>query len=436
VLEPKARTVEPAVLMETLFRVSDLEVRIGLNMNVLDAERTPRVMNLKDVLRAFLDHRHEVLERRSRHRLAAIERRLEVLEGYLAVYLNLDEVIRIIREEDEPKPALMRRFSLSDVQAEAVLNMRLRNLRKLDEMEIRKEHKGLSRERKELRDLLRDEKQRWQRIAAEIADIRARFGGATELGRRRTEIGTAPLVEAVAEAALVEREPVTVVCSEKGWIRTLKGHAVDAAALRFKEGDRLRFLIPCETTDRLAVFATNGRFYGLRADQLPGGRGDGQPVRLLLDLGNEDDLVALFVWREGQRFLVASENGRGFVVDAADILAETRKGKQVLNLDAGEEARACTAVDGDMVAVIGSNRKLLCFPLEQVPQMARGRGVMLQRYRDGGLADLRTYSAAEGLPVKLGERVSVQNELAEWVGSRAQAGRLPWKGFPRSGRFG
>ncbi|MCC7429124.1 MAG: DNA topoisomerase IV subunit A [Alphaproteobacteria bacterium] len=436
VLEPRNRTLDPAVMMETLFRATDLEVRISLNMNVLDAERTPRVMNLKEVLRAFLDHRHEVLQRRSRHRLAAIERRLEVLEGYLAVYLNLDEVIRIIREEDEPKPVLMRRFSLTDVQAEAVLNMRLRNLRKLDEMEIRKEHKSLSTERRNLRALLKDEAMRWSHIATEITDIRARFGEKTELGRRRTSLGTAPAVEVIQETALIEREPITIVCSQKGWLRAMKGHGIDPAALRFKEGDRLRFLIPCETTDRLALFATNGRFYSLRGDQLPGGRGDGQPVRLLLDMGNEDDIVALFVWREDQRFLLASEQGRGFIVKSEDIQAETRKGKQVLNLDASEEAKVCALVEGDMVATLGQNNKLLLFPLAEVPEMARGRGVILQKYKDGGLADLKTYKAVEGLSVRVGERNFVQSNLADWIGTRAQAGRLPWKGFPRSGRFG
>jgi topoisomerase-4 subunit A len=440
VLEPKSKTVDPALLMESLFRATALESRISLNMNVLDADRTPRVMSLKEVLRAFLDHRHAVLVRRTRHRLAAAERRIEVLEGYLAVYLNLDEVIRIIRTEDEPKPVLMTAFALTEMQAEAILNMRLRSLRKLEEMEIRREHKALSAERRRLKSLLGDETERWTAIAAELAAIRRRFG-AGALGDRRTAFAAAPaaIAEAVEEALIV-REPITVVVSEKGWVRALKGHAVDPASLRFKEGDKLRFLLPAETTDRLLAFGTNGRFYTIAADKLPGGRGDGTPIRLLVDLPNDADLVALFVHREGARYLVASATGRGFIVKAEDAVGATRAGRQVLNLD-GEEAAVCALVPegADQLAVIGENRKLLVFPLEEVPEMARGRGVALQKYKDGGLADAKPFARAEGLAVRLGEnRVSVRAaaELADWLGHRAQAGRLPWKGFPSSGRFG
>ncbi len=376
VLEPKTRGVEPEVLMETLFRASALESRFPLNMNVLDATRTPGVMSLAEVLRAWLDHRHEVLLRRSRHRLAAIERRIEVLDGYLLVYLNLDEVIRIIREEDQPKPRLMQRFELTDAQAEAILNMRLRSLRRLEEMELRKEHKSLSRERKEIQTLLKDERLRWDRIVAELEEIRNQFG-AGPLGARRTELGAAPAAIEVAAEALVEREPITVMLSEKGWIRALKGSIADPAELRFKEGDRLKLALPCHTTDRLCLFATNGRAYTLKPADLPRGRGDGQPVRLLADLTNEDDVAALFVPVEGARYLVASSAGRGFVVPAAELLAEKRTGKQVLNLRSGEEAAICVSAEGDHVAVVGSARKLLIFPLDQVPEMARGAGVML-----------------------------------------------------------
>jgi topoisomerase-4 subunit A len=441
VLEPRARNVEPALLMETLFRATALETRISLNMNVLDFSRTPRVMDLREVIQAFLDHRHEVLLRRTRHRLAEIERRLEVLDGYLAVYLNLDEVIRIIREEDEPKARLVRRFALSDVQAEAILNMRLRSLRKLEEMEIRREHKALSAERKRLNALLKSAPERWKAIALEITAVREKFGGGP-LGARRTTLGTAPAMEAPAiTEALLEREPVSVVISAKGWIRALKGHIADAATLRFKEGDALHHIVRCETTDRVLVFASNGRFYTLRPSELPGGRGDGQPVRLLVDLGNEDAIVAAMQFRDADRFLVASDSGRGFVVGATDALAETRKGKQVLSLDEGERAAICVAVNdgkgaGDHLAVIGTNRKLLVFPLDQVPVMARGKGVALQKYKDGKLSDARAFALADGLSWTLGEKTRTETDMRPWLGTRAQAGRLPPNGFPKTNRFG
>jgi topoisomerase-4 subunit A len=435
VLEPKTRGVEPEVLMETLFRATGLESRFPLNMNVLDASRTPRVMSVAEVLRAWLDHRHEVLQRRSRHRLTAIERRIEALDGFLLVYLNLDEVIRIIREEDQPKPRLMKRFKLSDAQAEAILNMRLRSLRRLEELEIKKEHKALSREGKDIRALLKDERLRWDKIVAELEDIRAKFGQGA-LGARRTELAAPPAPIEVSTEAFVEREPITVILSEKGWIRALKGSVADPAELRFKEGDRLKTMVPCMTTDRLCLFATNGRAYTLRAADLPRGRGDGQPVRLLAELSNEDDVTALFVPAEDGKYLVASAGGRGFVVPAAELMAEKRTGKQVLNLRSGEEAAVCVPAQGDHVAVIGSGRKLLIFPLEQVPEMARGAGVILQRYRDGGLADARVFRLEDGLSWKLGEKTRAETSLREWVGERGQAGRMPPAGFPRSGRFG
>jgi topoisomerase-4 subunit A len=434
VLEPKARTIDPEQLMETLFRATALESRFPLNMNVLDATRTPLVMGLRDVLRAWLDHRQEVLVRRSRHRLAAIERRLEILDGYLSVYLNLDEVIRIIREEDEPKASLIRRFRLTDMQAEAVLNMRLRSLRRLEEIEIRKEHTTLSAERADLQTLLADEALRWQRIDAEIGEIARKFADGP-LGRRRTVLASAaPLVEVAAEA-FIEREPITVVLSQKGWIRALRGHLADGAELKFKEGDALRLLLNAETTDRLCLFATNGRAYTLKAAELPRGRGDGQAVRLLADLANEDEVTALFVWRAGARYLVASAAGRGFLVQADDLLAEKRTGKQVLNLRPGDEAALCIAAVGDHLAVIGDGRKLLVFPLDQVPEMARGAGVLLQKYREGGLVDARVFRLADGLTWKLGEKTRTETGLKEWLGARGQAGRLPPNGFPRSGKF-
>jgi topoisomerase-4 subunit A len=435
VIEPKTRGVEPEVLMETLFRASALETRFPLNMNVLDATRTPLVMPLQQVLRAWLDHRHEVLVRRTRHRLAAIERRIEVLDGYLLVYLNVDEVIAIIRHEDEPKPRLMARFKLSDTQAESILNMRLRSLRRLEEMEIRKEHKSLSKERKDIQALLKDEKLRWARIVDELEQTRAKFGSGA-LGARRTELGDAPAAVDVATDAFVEREPITVILSEKGWIRAMKGHLGEDAELRFKEGDKLKFRLNCQTTDRVTLFGTNGRAYTLKAADLPRGRGDGQPVRVLAELTNEDDVAALFVVADGMRYLVASSAGRGFVVPGAELAAEKRTGKQVLNLKPGEEAAVCVPVNGDHVAVIGDNRKLLVFPLDQVPEMARGGGVFLQRYKDGGLADAKVFRLADGLTWQLGDRTRTETNLRDWLGERAQAGRLPPNGFPRKPSFG
>ena len=435
VLEPRTRGVEPEVLMETLFRATALESRFSLNMNVLDATRTPLVMNLKQVLRAWLDHRHEVLVRRSRHRLDTIEHRLEVLDGYLLVYLNLDEVIAIIREEEHPKPRLMSRFSLSDVQAEAILNMRLRSLRKLEEMEIRKEHRSLTRERKDLKALLDDESLRWARITEELEKTRSDFGTGP-LGERRTDIAQPPAAVDISTDAFVEREALTVVLSDKGWIRALKGSIADPAEIRFKEGDKLKLLVACQSTDRLVLFATNGRAYTLKAADLPRGRGDGQPVRVLADLGNDSEPLALFVPNEGIRYLLASRTGRGFLVSGAELLAEKRTGKQVLNLRPGEEAAVCIPAEGDLVAVLGTSRKLLVFPLEQVPEMARGAGVILQRYKDGELADVKVFARTDGLSWRLGDKVRTETDIRPWLGERGQAGRMVPNGFPRSNSFG
>ncbi len=435
VLEPKTRGVEPEVLMETVFRATALETRFPLNMNVLDATRTPRVMSLVEVLQSWLDHRQQVLVRRSNHWLAAIDRRIEVLDGYLIVYLNLDEVIRIIREEEHPKPRLIDRFSLTDTQAEAILNMRLRSLRRLEEMEIRKEHKALSKERKELQTLLADPKRQWARIAEELTETRGKFGSGP-LGDRRTLLGAPPPAVDISTDAFVEREAITVILSEKGWIRAVKGAVADPAELKFKEGDKLRLLLPCQTTDRLTLFATNGKAFTLKAADLPRGRGDGQAVRLLADLTNEDEVVSLFVTLEGMRYLVASNTGRGFIVPGAELSAEKRTGKQVLNLKPNEEAALCVPADGDHIALIGDNRRLLIFPAEQVPEMARGAGVILQRYKDGGLADAKVFRLADGLTWRLGERVRTETDLRPWVAERGTAGRLPPNGFPRAPKFG
>ncbi len=436
VLEPKSRNVEPEMLMESLFRQTDLESRFGLNMNVLDASNTPRVMSLPEVLRAFLDHRRDVLNRRGSFRLKEIERRLEILEGYLIAYLNLDEVIRIIREDDEPKAVMMKRFELTDLQAESILNMRLRSLRKLEEIEIRKEHKALTAEQKDLKALLKDEGRQWKLIGEQIAEIRKKFGPTAEGGKRRSGFAAAPIAMVIPLDALVEREPVTVICSHKGWIRTMRGHVEANGDLKFKEGDRARFALHAETTDKLLLLGTNGRFYTLGVDKLPGGRGHGEPLRLMIDLGNDQDIVALFVHQPGRKLLVASGDGRGFVVPEEEVVAQTRAGRQVLNLGEGGEAAVCAVVEGDHVAVVGENRKLVIFKLAEVPEMTRGRGVILQKYKDGGLSDVKVFRLKEGLTWKSGERTRTETDLRPWIGSRAQAGRLPPRGFPVNNKFG
>ncbi|MBT3361088.1 MAG: DNA topoisomerase IV subunit A [Rhodospirillales bacterium] len=437
ILEPKNRTVDPDHLMEHLFRQTDLEIRFGLNMNVLGADNTPRVMNLRDVLAEFLAHRHEVLVRCSEFRLEKIERRLEILGGLLIAYLNLDEIIRIIREEDEPKAELIRTFKLTDIQAEAVLNMRLRNLRKLEEQAIRGEHDELTAEGADIRDLLGDEERRRKVIASEISSVKKQFGPNTELGRRRTEIGSAPSAVVVPLEAMIEREPITVICSEKGWIRGVKGHIEDAGEVRYKEGDKAKFAIHAQTTDKLVVFATNGRFYTLACDKLPGGRSHGEPLRLMIELTNGHDLLNLMVHKPDRKILIASEKGRGFVVEENAVVAQTRTGKQVLNLPDGEEAAVCIPIEdaADSLALIGDNRKMLIFPLDEIPVMTRGRGVILQRYAKGGLADARTLKLEDGLSWQAGSRTRTETRLVDWCGKRGQAGRLPPVGFPRSNRF-
>ncbi len=447
VLEPKSRTVDATQLMEQLFRQTDLETRFGLNMNVLDANGIPRVMDLREMLQAYLDHRQVVLQRRSRNRLAEIIRRLELLEGYLIAYLNLDEVIRIIRTEDEPKPKLIKKFSLTDNQAEAILNMRLRSLRKLEEMEIKTEHKALSAERKELNALLKDQALQWKAIAEQVKEVKKQFGGG-KLGKRRTALEDAPTAVVVPLESMIEKEPVTVVLSAKGWIRAMKGHRDDVLGggdLKFKEGDSFRFAAKAMSTDKIMLMGSDGRFYSIGCDRLPQGRGLGEPIRLMIDLPNDADIVHMTVYAREQKFLVVSSAGRGFIVKAEDAFAQTKNGKLVLNLAEGEKGVVCAPIPGtsgtgadllagkpaDSVAIIGENRKLLIFPLKDVPEMGRGRGVILQRYKDGGTADAKVFTLKEGLTWKSGDRERTETDLRDWVGERAQAGRLPPKGFSR-----
>lgn len=439
ILEPKSRTVDPFVLMESVFRLSELEIRFGLNMNVLSAGQIPNVLGLKDVLKQWLEHRIDVLVRRSQFRLKKIEHRLEVLDGYLIAYLNLDEVIRIVRYEDEPKAKLMSAFGLSDVQAEAILNLRLRSLSRLEEIEIKAEHDKLSDEKRSILALLASDDLQWQRISDEVRATRDKYSKKTTLGRRRSAFEDAPDIEIDLEAALIEKEPVTIILSAKSWIRALKGHADDLSKLDFKQGDSLKHAVRAQTTDKLIVFATNGRFYTLEASQLPGGRGHGEPVRLMVDLEENHDFVEIFVHEPGRKLLVCSTGGYGFVVPEDEVVASTRKGKQVLNISADEEARVCVPVSGDTVAMVGDNRKMLVFPLDEVNEMVRGKGVILQRVKDGAVSDARVFAKKDGLTWldSAGRNFTLPwSEVKEWVGPRAGAGKAVPKGFPRSNSFG
>ena len=436
VLEPKSRNVDPAVLMEGLFRATDLEIRFPLNLNVLDGGKLPRVMNLREALQAYLNHRLEVLERRSQYRLSQIERRLELLEGFLIAYLNLDELIEIIRHQDEPKPVMMKRFNLTDNQAEAILNMRLRSLRRLEEMEIKREHKELSEERINLKKLLGDTDLRWQTIGSEIAELKKQFGPKSALGRRRTSVAEAPVIAEEAFEALVEREPITVICSEKGWIRAIKGHQQDDSAASFKEGDKGRFWLHAESTDKLILFGTNGRAYTILCDKLPRGRGHGEPVRLMIDLGNDQDIIDLFVYRGDRKFILAASDGRGFICAETEMLAQTRTGKQILNVSVPAEATVCNPVEGDHLAVVGTNRKLLIFPLGEVPEMTKGRGVTLQKYKDATLSDAKGLVLKQGLTwTDKAGRTKTETALKEYLGERAQAGRIVPRGFNTNNKF-
>jgi topoisomerase-4 subunit A len=438
VIEPRARTVDAELLMESLFKLTELENRIPLNMNVLVKGRIPKVLGLAEVLTEWLEHRRDVLVRRSKHRQAEIEHRLEVLGGFLVAYLNLDKVIKIIRTEDAPKPVLMKTFKISDVQADAILNMRLRNLRKLEEMEIRGEEKDLRDELKKLKGLLGSTDQQWKAIAAQIKDLKTTFGQKTELGKRRTAFALAPEHDMAAiEEAMAVREPITVVVSDKGWIRALRGHDIDLSGVAFKTDDSLKFAFQTETTAKVMIFAGNGKFYTLDSSKLPGGRGHGEPIRLYFDIEQDADIVAALAFQGGRKFLVASYQGNGFVVPEDECLSATRKGKQVLNLKAPDKAAGMTAIDGDTLAVIGENRKMVIFGLDQVPEMTRGRGVRLQRYLSKGLSDITTFKASDGLSWVDGagrtQNLSMK-ELKDWRGNRADAGRIA-QGLPKNNKF-
>ncbi len=447
VIEPRSRTVDADMLMESLFRLSDLEVRVPLNLNVLDARRTPRVMSLREALSAWLDHQFIVLQRKSQHRLDKISDRVELLDGYIITFLNLDRVIEIIRTEDEPKPVMMAEFELTDRQAEAVLNMRLRSLRRLEEMELRKERDKLLEELAGLEALLGSDARQRTRMKKDLGKLLVRYGEDTVLGKRRTTVAEAAPAREIPLEAMIDREPITVILSQRGWIRAMKGH-IDLAskngagteALKFKEGDGPAFAFHAQTTDKILLAADTGRFYTLAADKLPGGRGFGEPVRLMIDLEGESGIVDLFPASRSERHLVAATDGRGFVVKTADLIAETRKGKTVVTPRLGARLSRVKSVDpqADYVGVIGDNRRLLVFPITELPEMARGQGVQLQRYRDGGLADVTTFAFAQGLSWAMGGesgRTRSESDMGPWRAARGAAGRMPPNGFPRDNLF-
>ncbi len=432
VLEPKSRNIDPEILMEALFKQTDLETRFSLNMNVLDMGCVPKVMNLKEVLRAYLNHRRDVLVRCSNFRLGKIVDRLELLEGYLIAFLNIDEVIRIIRQEDEPKQVMMAKFELTDNQAEAILNMRLRSLRKLEEFEIRKEHDALSKEKEEIEILLSSETRQWTVIKKQVMQTKKDFAD-----DRRTTLQDAPDIDFIPEEAFIDKEPITVVCSSKGWIRALKGHNIDTESLSYKDGDKEGFVFTAQTTDKILIFATNGRFYTLAGDKLPSGRGHGEPVRLMVDLPNDAEILKMFVYNAEANYLLTSDAGHGFRAKGSDFFAQTKNGKQVLNVKGSVEALICHVIDDadDSVAVIGQNRKMLIFPLADVPELSKGKGVIMQKYKDGGLSDIKTFKIADGLSWDYGSGIRQETEIDPWIGKRAQAGRMPPNGFPRNNKF-
>ena len=437
VLEPKNRTVDAALLMEHLFKQTELESKFNMNMNVLDSDGTPRVMSISEVLRAFLNHRHIVLQRRTQHRLEKILARLEILSGYLIAYLNLDEIIRIIREEDDSKAVMMKEFNLTDNQAEAILNMKLRSLRKLEEHEIKAEFDELTAEKNSLEELLGDESKRWQALAEEIKQIKEKFGKKTALGRRRTEFAEVPVDIEMPIEVMVEKEPITVILSEKGWIRSLKGYADLHEEFKCKDDDSLRLAIHAQTTDKIILLDTAGKFFTLQASDIPSGRGFGQPVRLMIDLSNNDNICAMFVFEPKASYILASNTGHGFVVDENHILAQTRNGRKIMNLADGEVTAFCKQITGDMVAVVGENRKLLIFKLEEIPTMARGRGVALQKYKDKDcqMTDIQVFKEEEGFQYNRSGGVTVEKDLLTWLGHRAQVGKLVPFGFPKSNTF-
>jgi topoisomerase-4 subunit A len=431
-LEPKSRRLDPKVVMESLFQVTELEVKVPLNLNVLAADGTPGVMSLKEALLAWIDHRLIVLRRRSSHRLGKIELRLEVLDGYLVVYLNLDEVISIIRKEDEPKQKLMKRFKLNENQTNAILDMRLRSLRRLEEMEIKNERKKLAAEKKELKTLLKSKDAQRKAISDDVKAIKSAF---SRTDQRRTTLEELPEVAEDAMDMLVEKEPVTIVCSQKGWIRTIKGHIDLETEVKFKEGDGPRHMLHAETTDKLLLIGDNGRFYTLACDKLPGGRGFGEPVTLMIELGGDTSIINMVLAKPG-KILVAADTGHGFVTDIESNIAQTRNGKQVMTLSGDAKAVAAAPVEGDMVAVVGTNRKLLIFPIDDLPEMSRGRGIILQRYKEGRLAGARVFAREEGLSWKQsGGRTRTEKDINTWLGKRASSGRVVPAGFPKPPRF-
>ncbi len=436
VLGPRARGVEPDALMESLFKLSDLETRFPVNMTVLDARGAPVVMGLKPALRAFLDHRREVLARRARFRLAKIEQRLHVLDGLLIVFLNLDEVIRIVRFEDEPKARLIEVFDLTEIQADAILNTRLRQLAKLEEMELRREHASLTEERDGIQALLRSDKEQWKLVAVGLRGVRKILGPATEVGKRRSSFAQAPTIDVAASLeSFVAREAITVVLSERGWIRAVRGRVEDPGALTFKEGDTLAFIIAAETTDRLLIFASDGRFFTLACDKLPSARGHGEPLRLMVDLEDGAQIIAVFPHKPGRRRILASKSGYGFILPEDEAVSFRKAGKQVLTLNGGQAA-VCLEADGDHLALIGDNGKILIFPVSELPEMPRGKGVKLQAYREGGLGDAAVFTAADGLSwTDAAGRARAWPEWPQWLGKRAAAGRVAPKGFPATRRF-
>jgi len=436
VLEPKSKNIEPDLLMEGLFKISDLESRISLNMNVLDATRTPRVMGLREVLQSFLDHRREVLQRRTRQRVGKIEDRMEILEGYRIAYLNLDEVIRIIRFEDEPKAELIKAFKLTERQADAILNMRLRALNKLQEIEIQTEYEALAEEKKQLNKLLKSEDLQWKQIAEQIREVRDIYGLKTTLGARRTGFADAPEIEIDFATAFISKEPITIVLSKKGWIRALKGKVEDYSNIKYKDGDEFEFAVHASTTDKIVMFASNGKFYTLSGDKLPGGRGNGEPIRLMVDLQDDHIPLGLFVHNPERQLIVASSDGYGFRVNEKDVIASKRGGKQTLNVKGDAEALRCIEVKGEKLAAIGENRKILIYNVEELPVLGRGKGVRLQKFKDGGLADITTFKAEDGLVFfDASGRRNVVNEWEILEGKRAQAGRMAPRGFSRAGVF-
>lgn len=436
VLTPKSRTVEPEVLMASLFRQCDLETRFPVNMNVLD-HGVPRVMGLRELLNAYLDHRREVIVRRAKHRLGKIEHRLEVLDGLLKAYLNIDEVIRIIRYEDDPKAVMMKKFRLSDIQVEAILNMRLRALRKLEEIEIRREHKELSEEKATIEKLLGSTDRQWTEVKRQLKAAREVFDPAKKLGKRRSNFGEAQEIDTEAALeALIVKEPVTVVLSEKGWIRALKGHNQKLDDLKFKEGDELALSLECQTTDKVILMASGGRAFTIGADKLPGGRGHGEPIRLNLEVPEAEHIVAMFLTEEKGRRLVASAKGYGFIVPDAELISSTRKGKIILNVGPKEKLAVCVKVEGDLVASIGKNRKMVIFKTDEMPEMTRGKGVKIQAFKDGGLLDLKTFGKADGFTwIDAAGRQQSADDWKDWIGKRAQAGRLAPRGFNKNGKF-